>query len=64
MSGMMDSIECDQDIKDAVAHTFSLINMGALTTEKVAAEAGTIEAELRQWARKWDSERKRIAASN
>ena len=64
LSGRMDEIHSNDDLREAVEHTMSLVHSGVLTTMQWAEESQRIEREVEErWAAQ-DVELRRIREGN
>jgi hypothetical protein len=50
LSGQMDDCRNEDDLKDAVGHTFSLLNCGVLATMQLSAESKQVEKDMDDWS--------------
>jgi hypothetical protein len=64
LSGRMDECRTAEDLREAIAHSTSLVSAGIVTTEQWAAESRRVEAEVEEEMDKINAELNAIAESN
>jgi hypothetical protein len=64
LSGQLDDAESDEDLREAINRTFSLVSCGVLSSRAVAEEAVDIERDLIEWGQALDRKRREVAESN
>jgi len=64
LSGHLDQLETEGDIREALEDTFEQLSINLLSTKDLAHEAARIEEELDAWGREVDDQLRRIAESN
>ena len=64
LSGCLETCESEEDLREAIRHTMSLISCEIFTFAQLSSEADRVEAELMEWGDGVRDELQKIAESN
>jgi hypothetical protein len=64
LSGQLDECKTDEDLRQAVEHTMTLVNCGVYTTEQWSEESQRVEKALLEWGDEFDAQPWRVAERN